>query len=72
MTLKDWNALSDSKRLRIAKIIFNHMSEDFIRDIAKEFHHNLNWQGVDGTYQEGCWYKIIMKVCKKQRITALR
>ena len=63
ITLKDWNKLSESKRHKIASAFYWNMSSEFIDGIAKEFHHNFNWKGEEGSYQEGHWYKLMLSNC---------
>lgn len=64
MTLKDWNNLPQRKREQIVNVFYWQMSNGFKSDIAKEFHHNFNWEGIDGTYREGKWYEFMLKHCK--------
>ncbi len=64
MTIKDWNNLPGGKRRQIVNIFYWNMSDEFRSDIAKEFHHNFNWKGEKGTYQDGNWYEIMLRHCK--------
>lgn len=39
---KDWNNLKPSTRLKIVKIIYWNMPEDFQQEMAEEWHHNID------------------------------
>lgn len=67
LTLKDWNSLDSGRRKRIVSIFFSNMSEEFREDISQPFHHNFDWEGKPGTYQEGRWYKLMLSHCYKQK-----
>lgn len=56
ITLKVWNSLSQRKRREIAKIVYEHMSPEFIEDISDPFHHNFDYEG-------GHWYKLMLSQC---------
>ena len=64
MTLKEWNSLSHNKRRQIVNTYYHNMSEDFRADMAREFHHNFNWDGENGNHQTGDWYKLMLSACK--------
>lgn len=40
--LKTWNSLSQNKRERAVKMIFNNMPDWYQANLAKEWHHNLD------------------------------
>lgn len=54
--LKVFNALPSNKRLQIARIVFGHMSDNFITQMATPFHHNFD-------YGDGHWYKLMLDHC---------
>ena len=64
MTLKEWNSLPHNKRRQIVNTYYHNMSEDFRADMAKEFHHNFDWDGEPDNHQTGGWYKWMLKSCK--------
>ena len=56
LPLKVFNSLPLSERKRIAKVVFGHMSEEFINEMAMPFHHNFDYSG-------GHWYKLMLDHC---------
>lgn len=56
LPLKVFNELPTSKRLQIARIVFGHMGDSFINQMATPFHHNFD-------YDEGRWYKLMLNHC---------
>ena len=56
LPLKVFNALPSNKRLQIARIVFGHMGNDFITQMATPFHHNFD-------YDDGHWYKLMLDHC---------
>lgn len=54
--LKVFNSLPPNKRLQIARIVFGHMGENFITQMATPFHHNFD-------YSDGHWYKLMLDHC---------
>lgn len=54
ITLKAWNTeLSESDRSRVANMLFWNMSDDFIKQMSQEFHHNFK-------YPDGHWFKFML------------
>jgi len=56
LTLKIFNNLPLPKRKQIARIVFGHMSEEFINEMAQPFRHNFE-------YDMGHWYKLMLDHC---------
>ena len=56
LPLKVFNSLPLSERKRIAKVVFGHMSDDFICEMAMPFHHNFD-------HSMGHWYKLMLDHC---------
>ena len=56
LPLKVFNALPSNIRLQISRIVFGHMSSDFIHQMATPFHHNFY-------YGDGPWYKLMLDHC---------
>ena len=60
IAIREWNKLDQAIRSRISHTIFWNMSGDFINDLSKEFHHNFDWPGEEGSYASGTWYKLML------------
>ena len=56
LPLKVFNTLPSNKRLQIARIVFGHMGDNFITQMATPFHHNFD-------YCDGHWYKLMLDHC---------
>jgi lauroyl/myristoyl acyltransferase len=56
LPLKVFNELPANKRKQIARIVFGHMGENFIIQMATPFHHNFD-------YEDGHWYKLMLSHC---------
>lgn len=56
LPLKVYNNLPINKRRQIARIIFGHMSDEFIDRMSEPFHHNFD-------YDDGHWYKLMLDHC---------
>lgn len=56
LPLKVFNSLPANKRKQIARIVFGHMSEDFIMQMSMPFHHNFD-------YEDGHWYRLMLDHC---------
>ena len=54
--LKLFNSLPLNNRKQIARIVFGHMSTDFINQMSEPFHHNFD-------YDDGHWYKLMLDHC---------
>lgn len=56
LPLKIYNNLPLIKRKQIARIVYGHMSEEFVNEMAMPFHHNFDYDG-------GHWYKLMLDHC---------
>lgn len=56
ITLKLFNNLPPSLRKKIAKVVFNHMSDSFQQEMSQPFHHNFDYDG-------GHWYNLMLSHC---------
>jgi len=56
LPLKVFNDLPVNKRLQIARIVFGHMGDNFITQMATPFRHNFN-------HDDGHWYKLMLDHC---------
>lgn len=56
LPLKVFNSFPPNKRLQIARIVFGHMGDNFITQMATPFHHNFDYSG-------GHWYKLMLDHC---------
>ena len=56
LSLKIFNELPYRKRKDIARLVFGHMSNDFVEEMAKPYHHNFDKDG-------GHWYKLMLDHC---------
>lgn len=66
ITKKFWNSLSPAKRKGIVDVVFFNMSEDFRKELSKEFHHNFDYKSK-GEELDGEWYKILFSRCTLQK-----
>ena len=56
IALKTFNNLPPNKRRQIARIVFSHMGDKFVEQMAAPFHHNFD-------YEDGHWYKLMLDHC---------
>ena len=53
LSLKVYNSLPYSKRKQLAKLVFHHMSDEFVEEMSQPFHHDFEHEGGD-------WYKTLL------------